>query len=180
MRTRLSLFTALLLATSCAAAEETPRPMDEMQGDCSNYRWDVSAELALWAMPADEVAAARVRDAAPPVALSKRQSLTLAPSAEVTLPVTPEKNRSSADTFSGLVAVVFAEPGLYRVSADSGVWIDLVQGDAKIASSAFEMQTKCPTVFKVVAYDVPAAGTYLIQLNGAKEASVDIAVTPAP
>lgn len=177
---RSTLLAALLLTLPAAAADMTPRPMEEMKGDCANYNWDVSHELALWAAPADAVTASPAAADAPLIVFDKRQTVTLVPHAEAVFTVTPEKDRGGPDKFSGHVRIAIPAPGLYRVTASNGVWIDAVAGGALVKSASFEMQTQCPSVFKVVAYAFPQAGEVLLQLNGSKTASVDIAVTAAP
>jgi hypothetical protein len=177
---RLTILAVLLLISPDAAADMTPRPMEEMKGDCTNYRWDVSRELALFESPADTVTASAAAPDAPPIAFGKRQTVTLVPHAEAIFDVAPEKDRGGRDKFSGHVRIAIPTPGLYRVVASNGVWIDAIAGGAIVKSAGFEMQTQCPTVFKVVAYEFSQVGDILLQLNGSKTPAVDIVVISAP
>lgn len=172
-----------LLAGYAAVAEERglhPRPMEEMHGDCSNYSWDMSHELSLWDISGQDVVATAVAEAPPSVELSTRYKVNLLPHREVVFVVTPEKDRGGSDRFSGILQFKVPADGLYRVSASSGIWIDAVSHGEVIESSGFEMQTKCGSIFKSVAYRLSQGDAVLLQLNGSKSASVDIAVTQTP
>lgn len=154
-----------------------PRPMEEMQGDCSNYRWDISQELDLWEKEAASVTAAASAENATRIGLGKRYTLTLLPHSSVAFAATPEKDRGGEDRFSGLLSFEIPEDGLYRISASSGVWIDAVVNGTPIKSAGFEMQTKCTTVFKSVAFQLSGGNATILQFNGNRDATVDIAIT---
>ncbi|MBX3504659.1 MAG: hypothetical protein KF895_04210 [Parvibaculum sp.] len=154
-----------------------PRPMEEMQGDCSNYQWDMSEEFRLWETEASHVAASATADEAPAIGLATRYTVTLHPHDSVTFVATPEKDRGGEDRFSGLLKLEIPEDGLYRISASSGVWIDAVVDGKVVKSTSFEMQTKCNTVFKSVAYRLSGGNTALLQFNGSRSGTVDIAIT---
>lgn len=154
-----------------------PRPMEEMQGDCSNYRWDMSEEFSLWEKEAANIAASASADAAPGIGLAARYTVTLHPHDSVAFVATPEKDRGGKDKFSGLLRIEIPEDGLYRISASSGVWIDAVVNGAVVKSTSFEMQTKCTTVFKSVAYRLSGGDTAFLQINGSAVSTVDIAIT---
>jgi len=169
-----------MLAGYAALAEGhelPPRPMEEMHGDCMNYRWDMSRELAMWEATAQSVAAAASAEAPPTVELSTRYAVSLVPHDDVVFVVTPEKDRGGSDRFSGILRVTVPEDGLYRVSASSGIWIDAVSNGEVIKSSGFEMQTKCSTVFKSVAYRLSKGDSTVLQLSGNRTSAVDIAIT---
>jgi len=184
MRKQITGFVGALALTVSAACvvladerEFSPRPMEEMHGSCDNYRWDMSQELALWNEEANEIVASPVSDTAPSIDLATRYSVTLSPHADVVFAAMPEKDRGGEDRFSGILLFEVPEDGLYRISASSGLWIDAVAGNKIVSSSGFEMQTKCETVFKSVVYRLKSGTGTVLQLNGSRSSSVDIAIT---
>jgi hypothetical protein len=60
------------------------------------------------------------------------------------------------------------------------VWVDVLTDHAVVKSTGFEMQTKCTTVFKSVAYLLSGGDTAILQFNGSRDPHVDIAVTSEP
>lgn len=184
MRYRIAAITGavgLTLWAACTSLADEhalhPRPMEEMQGDCSNYKWDMSQEFGLWETEASDVAAATSADDVPAIGLATRYTVTLLPHESVAFVATPEKDRGGDGKFSGLLKLEIPEDGLYRISASSGVWIDAVVNGTVVKSTSFEMQTKCTTVFKSVAYRLSGGDTALLQVNGSRSDTVDIAIT---
>jgi hypothetical protein len=100
----------------------------------------------------------------------------LKPSA-VNFPVAPEQKREREDAHAGIVTVAFETPGRYRISASTGVWIDMVKDASLVPSLAFEMQTQCKPLFKSVVWAVKAPGLYHVQLSGNPGAAVEILVS---
>lgn len=184
MRYRIAAITGavgLTLWAACTSMADEhalhPRPMEEMQGDCSNYQWDMSQEFALWEQETTAITASSSEDEAPAIGLATRYTVALHPHDSVAFLATPEKDRGGKDRFSGLLSFEIPEDGLYRISASSGVWIDAVVNGSVIKSTSFEMQTKCTTVFKSVAYRLWGGDAALLQFNGSRSTTVDIAIT---
>ena len=92
--------------------------------------------------------------------------------------VAPQKDRGGPDKYSGLVSFVPATDGVYRVSASSGVWIDAVVAGTVVPSARFEMQTKCTTIFKSVAFELKGGAPVVLQINGSATPTVGLLVTP--
>lgn len=168
----LSLIVGSLSAVgSFAAAGEPARPMAEMHGDCSNYRTDVSRDLVLWAQAPKTIVAGKDRAGAAAAPVEARLDVTLAEHPDVAFAAVPEQMRGAADKFSGLLEVRTGAAGAYRVSAGSGLWVDVVGPQGLVPSRTFEMQTKCARIFKTVTYDLPANSEFIVQLNGGATAS---------
>lgn len=171
----------IALCVVLAGPAAAQRPMNEMQGDCSNYATKLDREFELWAKPAQPATAVvAARDDAPLIAMDSRHDIRLARHDAVTFATAPEQNRGGPDRFSGIARFTVPASGSYRVSASSGLWVDVVDGGKVIKSSTFEMQTKCTTIFKTVTYRLEAGRQYLLQLNGNRSDRVDLLVTRAP
>jgi hypothetical protein len=178
MKRFLCLVVAALVGTP-AIAGQAVRPMTEMRGDCANYKTDLSREFAAWqekavALQGSDCPACAVDHR---VAIGQRTALKLLKSSAVHFPVAPEQKREREDAHAGMVTVEFKAAGRYRVSASTGVWIDLVKDAALVPSLAFEMQTQCKPIFKSVVWDVAEPGLYHIQLSGNSGDAVEVLVS---
>ncbi len=178
LRTWLVLGMGSLFAGGAWSQQPVQRPMHEMKGDCANFAWPMAKEFAAWALSGDRVAAAKSSAAAiPSIPVGVRRDIELLPHAEVQFAAPPQQDRGGPDKFSGLVRIQVERPGLYRVSAGNGLWLDLVEGGKVVPSAAFEMQTGCDRIFKSVAYRLDKPGLLLLQLSGSPTKLVPILVT---
>ena len=186
MTKALWLFTvAILLAANTAdvrAADPSApqRPMSEMQGPCSNFGWNMAEEFKLWAVAPVAAIAKPKNDDLTALKLGARYDVALKPHGDVTFIAKPEQDRGSPTVFSGLAAFVVPQAGGYCVSASNGLWIDAVRNGTVIPSSAFEMQTKCDTIFKSVAYRFEAGDRIVLQLSGSRTESVGLLISRWP
>jgi hypothetical protein len=175
-----SLLLLTILAIPAAAPAQEPtrsRPMSEMHGTCSNYRADLTHEFALMKEADVAVAAGRSVAEASRMPVSKPVALGLVAQGQVTFPVPPAQKRGGPDRFAGIVSLGELPKGQWRVSATSGVWVDLVSNSTLLSSPTFEMQTQCVDIFKSVVFELPAVGKVLLQINGAKDAHTRLLVT---
>lgn len=178
MRRMMFAAAAIVVAATAVAADLPPqRPMEDMQGDCTNFAWNMKRELELWQTKPAVVQAQANAGALAELKLDQRSDVALVAHTSVTFPVPPQKNRGGPDKYSGLVAFTPAKDGVYRVSAGSGVWIDVVASGAIVTSSRFEMQTKCTGVFKSVAFTLKGGEQVTLQINGSATPAVGLLVT---
>lgn len=170
-------FFALFFLTSITSiSAEKSRPMDEMHGDCSAYKIDLSNEFKKWKEEPTTVK----QSASEKISLDQKIKLQLETQSSVSFAVPPGKTYPPEPIkHAGLVSLKVKESGRYLISAGERLWLDLVQLDSKkmIESSTFEMQTKCPTILKAVEYALTADKTYVIQVSGAGNSQVDLLVT---
>jgi len=180
MNTKAASFFLAFAVISQATAADTPpqRPMDQMHGDCSAFAWNMSQEFKLWNAPPTAARSSAEVSAAPTIPVSQRVDLALLPHPQVRFVTPPETDRGGPNKYSGLAVFKVDRSGLYRISASSGLWIDVVADGKRVPSSAFEMQTECKSVFKSVAYTLPADTRLIVQLNGSATPTTTIAITP--
>jgi len=174
-----AIASVVFLAASVVASELPPqRPMDALQGDCSNYGWNLKREFEVWGTQPIAVVAKPEPSALPLVDIDRRLDVTLQPHASVKFAVSPEKDRGGPNKFSGLISFVPPADGVYRVSAASGVWLDAVVSGAIVPSLRFEMQTKCTTIFKSIAYELKGGAPVTLQINGSAKPVLGLLISP--
>ena len=161
----------MLSGATVAAAADDP---------CAGFKWNVTAERALFAKPPEAVAAGKEAGAAPSVTVAKLYELSLAPQEGVKFPVTPGKRGLPDGAFAGLVHFKVPSTGSYRVSLDHAFWIDVVGHNEPVASTDFTGAQGCSAPHKIVQYTLTAGEDLVLQLSGATEDHVRVTVTPAP
>lgn len=174
-------FVACTLVAGLSAQAADPslpqRAMTEMQGACTNFGWNMTDEFKLWSAAPVAVAARPLNDSLPALKLGQRYDVSLKPHPDVSFVAKPEQDRGAPMVFSALAAYTAPEAGLYRLSASNGLWIDAVRDGKVIPSSAFEMKTKCDSIFKSVAYRFAAGDRIVVQLSGSRTETVGLLIT---
>lgn len=145
---------------------------------CARYKWDVSRERALFAAPASPVTAAKTAESAPHIATDRSYRVTLAPAAQVTYSTAPGKP-SPEGSYSGILAIHVPVTGSYRISVDAPIWIDVVADSQLVPAADYEAEHGCDAPRKIVQFALQAKKTLWVQLSGATEAAVRIAVVEA-
>lgn len=154
------LFIIPLVFSLGASAKEKARSMDDMHGDCSNYQMKLGKEIEMWSLP-PVISEKEIK-------FDKLHSLKLKPQNQIKFAVTPEKFFSKDDSkYAGVFSFKVPSDGIYKVSSGSKVWFDVASEKSKklIPSIEFEMQTKCPTIFKVVTFELQKDVDYSLQIN---------------
>jgi hypothetical protein len=165
-RLNLVVLIIALIGTFASFARAEDTPMAQMQGGCADYKWDMTAEFAAWATKPTAIEAGREQNEAPVVDAGVHYDVTLRSHEAVQFVTAPEKDRGGPGKSSGLLKFTPKDDGLYRISASTGLWIDLVHFGARVPSDAFQMQTKCESIFKSVAFRLKGGQPHIIQLNG--------------
>lgn len=153
----ISLF-AVLAGTSLAMADDA---------GCTKFRWPIAREQALFATaPATQPGAT--------LAVGAAADLALEPADAVSFTVPPE-HAPAAGTFGATANVTVPPDGELQVSLSGEAWIDVIQDGRAVKSSAFSGVKTCPGIRKSVRFKL-AGGEAIIQLSGAKEESIKVAV----
>ena len=160
---------ALLLVAGPALAAEEP-------SGCDKFKWNIEPARAALTAPGRPTLASGSEQAALP---STAVTLSLAAPAEAKLPAPPERAPKDG-TFAGFISFKAApRAGLYAVSLSAGAWVDLVQDGHVLKPEAFSGATDCAGIRKTMKYALTAA-PFVLQISGAKEQAIAIAVMPAP
>jgi hypothetical protein len=105
--------------------------------------------------------------------------LALAPQADVTFEMPPERPPRNDAPHAAAVRFAAGGAGAYRIALSAAAWIDVVQDGAYVASGDFVGIHDCPGLRKIVTFDI-GPGPFTLQLSDAEDPSIAVAVIPAP
>jgi hypothetical protein len=166
---RASLFVVLtLLSASPALAAEEP-------SGCDKFKWAINRErAALTAPDRANLASGSERAALPGSAVT----LALVAPADAKLPSPPERAPKDG-TFAGFVSFkTAAKAGVYTISLSAGAWVDVLQDGHFLKPKAVSGATDCDGIRKSMKYEL-SAQPFMVQVSGARDNSVTIAILPA-
>src|SRR5690349_3401857 len=104
--------------------------------------------------------------------------LSLVKPADAKLPTPPERAPKDG-TFAGFASFKTApKAGIYTVSLSAGAWIDVSQDGHVLKPKAFSGATDCDGIRKTMKYEL-SARPFVLQVSGAKEDSISIAILPS-
>lgn len=146
------------------------------QDACTKFKWKLDKEQALLtsASPAKTANGAEMTGL-PATALE----LKLEPAASAKLAMPPERTPKQPNTFSGYVRFASApQASTVLVTLSGEAWIDVVQGEKYVKSTAFSGVHDCAPVRKSVKFEL-APGPFAVQLSGVTTDGIKMTVTPA-
>jgi len=162
-----SLLTLLLLGATPAWAAEEP-------SGCDKFKWPIERERAALTAPDRVKLASGSEQAAAP---SGGMTLALRAPVEAKLPMPPE-HAPKDGTFAGFASFKNApKAGLYTISLSAGGWVDVMQDGRFLKPKAFSGATDCDGIRKTMKYEL-SARPFVLQVSGAKEDSISIAILP--
>jgi hypothetical protein len=162
------LIALLLLGTASARAAEEP-------SGCDKFKWDIApARAALTAPDRAKLGSGSELTAMPSTGLT----LALLAPADAKLPQPPERAPKEG-TFAGFANFkTVAKAGVYTISLSEGAWVDVVQDGHVLKPKAFSGATDCEGIRKTMKYELKA-NPFLLQISGARDSSVSVAILPA-
>ena len=166
---RLFAFVSLWCCTALAAA-----------APCTGFKWDVTKEVALFRGPGTALVMGRDLGAAPRIKTGTLYELRLAPQSDLTFVMAPGKKLPAEGAYAGVALLELPTPGNYRVSVDTGAWIDVVANGEPAATRDFQGRQTCDGPHKIVELDLSPAREFILQLSGSVKPAVRLTVTPAP
>ena len=167
IRTASAFALLLLCATQVRAAEEP--------SGCDKFKWNIDHErAALTASDRAKLTSGSEETAIP----STGMILSLVKPADAKLP-TPPQRAPKDGTFAGFTSFKTApKAGVYTVSLSSGAWVDISQDGHLLKPKAFSGATDCEGIRKTMKYEL-SASPFVLQVSGAKDNSISIAILPA-
>lgn len=96
---------------------------------------------------------------------------------EAKLPTPPERAPQDG-TFAGFTRIKTAKAGLYTISLSAGAWVDVVQDGHFLKPVAFSGATDWDGIRKTMRYEL-SAQPFVLQVSGAKDNSLAIAILPS-
>ena len=134
---------------------------------CAAFKWPVTREQALFAAaPAAQPGAS--------LAVGEAADMTLVPVDTVSFTVPPQRAPANG-TFGATADVVVPPEGELQVTLSGEAWIDVVQDDRATKSVGYSAVKTCAGIRKSIRFKL-SAGTATIQLSGAKDQSIKVAV----
>lgn len=113
---------------------------------------------------------------APPLILGKPLTADLSPAAQVQFRVTPGKGVKEG--YGGLFSLSLKQAARVGIALSGPAWVDVVTGEASLASVDHGHGPECSGIRKIVWFDLPA-GRHLVQIAGSKAASVRVMAADA-
>jgi hypothetical protein len=147
---------------------------------CSEFKWDVSKEHALFGAPGLALSAGKDAATAPTIGTDRLYVLQLAPQPEVAFALAPGKKMLADGAYAGLATLKLDTPGNYRVSLDVPLWIDAVANGKLAVTKDFQGQQRCDAPHKIVEFDLSGAQQFVLQMSGSAKPTVRLTVTQAP
>lgn len=142
---------------------------------CTGFKWSVDTDMNLMAAP--ESVSLSTGGAITSVP-SKAIQLQLEPSPTVKFPAASgiKKQAIPQDSFSGWFKIeVVAKPGLYQITIPNHSWLDVVQNNELVQSTAFSGDPECKTLRKSVQFEL-GAGSAIVQIGGSAENAIKLTV----
>ena len=104
--------------------------------------------------------------------------LALSTPSEAKLPSPPERAPKEG-TFAGFTSFKAApKAGIYTISLSAGAWVDVVQDGHFLKPKGFSGATDCEGIRKTMKYELGAT-PFVLQVSGAREDSLSIAILPS-
>ena len=164
-----ALLLAMLLSPAIAPAADEA---------CQGFSWDVTRERSLFAGKGEAATAGRDSGAAPTLMPATLYALQLKPVGQVHFVATPGR-KGPEDAFAGLAMLQIPTAGLYRISADAPVWIDVVADGGLMVVKDFQGAHDCTAPRKILVFEFPVPRQVTLQVSSATSASVRIGITAA-
>ncbi len=165
----------IALLPGLSTAEEKSRPMSEMHGNCSNYKTDLKQAFKIWNEPSVMISSAESKN----LPFAKRLSLKLTKDSQLKFVHQPEKSFPvSGERYGGIFKFRSSTSRTIQVMAGSKLWFDVIDASSKkpLASSEFEMQTGCHTIFKTVSFPVDTNTEYFLQVSSSSKNTSDFLI----
>jgi hypothetical protein len=142
---------------------------------CDKFKWPIDRERAVLTAP-DRVKLNSGSDVA--AMPSTGITLSLVSPADAKLPSPPERAPKDG-TMAGFASFKGApKAGIYTISLSAGAWVDVMQDGHFLKPKAFSGATDCDGIRKTMKYEL-AAQPVLLQVSGAKENAISIAILPS-
>lgn len=143
---------------------------------CQASGWDMSRELKAFGRPPQSEAAGSSVSNMPLLRLDTLYGLRLRTQSEVEFVQPPGKAPNGPTPMGGIIRFKVPTRGVYRVTLDSPLWIDVVTATGIIAPSAYTGWHECTVFRKSVDYTLEAGQTVALQFSGAATDLVKVTI----
>jgi hypothetical protein len=181
----LALVVAISAFPSLGTSETGRRHQVESPDQCTALPAGLQKIVAAMDTPGERVEALVQRhDMAPLMPAVRRIDVTLHPADQVTLAAMAGRNwgaRSGdwTETFAGLLELTVPQDGVYRISASSRTWIDVLDSETAVARvRPTHRLHRCGQVHKSVEFSLKKGGSYWLQVSGSESPVISLIITP--
>jgi hypothetical protein len=82
--------------------------------------------------------------------------------------------------FGGFVLLTVPRDGIYRISADSPVWIEVIDGGKPIERVKITPRLHCGRIHKSLEFPLKRERSYWLEISGSKRSDVAVLITEEP
>ena len=147
---------------------------------CAAFTWDVRHERALFGSKLQVLTGGQTLAASPTLAADRLYQVELRPQSEVTFLQPPGRKRGDGASFAGLARLTVETAGVYRVSLEQPLWVDVIANGTLVPAKDFQGRPGCNAPHKIVEFVLSARTPMTLQFSGGSVAAVKVTVTRSP
>src|SRR5262245_11498657 len=188
----------LLLAPVTASAQMEHTHSPATTEDCTKLSPEMQAVVAAMDGPGLRIEALPMPESSPAVEPGiHKLEVALRPLSEVGLKgkeilsrqipgreeVMAEKtkpNENVENLFGGFVRLAIPKDGMYRISADSTIWIEVIDEENPIERVRITPRLHCGRIHKSLGFPLKRERSYWLQMSGSKRPDVVVLITKEP
>jgi hypothetical protein len=158
---RLLLSFGLSLTVTLAAGVRLARADDPYAA----FTWDVHHERALFETEPQILAGGQTVADSPTFGADRLYQVELRAQSEVKFLEPPGKKRGDGRAFAGLVRLSVETAGVYRISLDQPLWVDVIANGTVVPAKDFQGRAGCNAPHKIVEFLLPVGRSITLQLS---------------
>lgn len=144
---------------------------------CAAFTWEVRHERALFETKPQILTGGQTVTASPTLSADHLYQVELTAQTEVKFSQPPGRKHGDGGAFAGLVRLTVEMAGVYRISLDQPVWVDVIANGTMVPAKDFQGRPGCNAPHKIVEFPLPAGSPITLQFSGSTNPTVKVAVT---
>jgi hypothetical protein len=89
-------------------------------------------------------------------------------------------SENAINLFGGFVRLTVPKDGMYRISADSPIWIEVIDGEKPIERVRTLPRLRCGRIHKSLGFPLKRERSYWLEMSGSKRPDVALLITEEP
>ncbi len=89
-------------------------------------------------------------------------------------------SENAVNLFGGFVRLTVPKDGMYRISADSPIWIEVIDGGKPIERVRTVPRLRCGRIHKSLGFPLKRDRSYWLEISGSKRPDVAMLITEEP
>ena len=89
-------------------------------------------------------------------------------------------SENAVNLFGGFVRLNVSKDGMYRISADSPIWIEVIDGEKPIERVRITPRLHCGRIHKSLGFPFKRDRSYWLEISGSKRPNVAMLITEEP